>query len=99
MIVYKDILAKLSEAGYNTTIIRKDKILSESTLTKIRNNEPIRLDSLELISKLTSEPIENLVEFKWFVIIIYFPSPCIHEAWGGISFYLFKIPLVLKIKL
>lgn len=64
MIVYKDILAKLSEAGYNTTIIRKEKILSESTLTKIRNNEPIRLDSLELISKLTSEPIENLVEFK-----------------------------------
>lgn len=64
MIVYKDILAKLSEAGYNTTIIRKDKILSESTLTKIRNNEPVRLDSLELISKLTSEPIENLVEFK-----------------------------------
>lgn len=64
MIVYKDILAKLSEAGYNTTIIRKNKILSESTLTKIRNNEPIRLDSLELISKLTSEPIENLVEFK-----------------------------------
>lgn len=64
MIVYKDILAKLSGAGYNTTIIRKDKILSESTLTKIRNNEPIRLDSLELISKLTSEPIENLVEFK-----------------------------------
>lgn len=64
MIVYKDILAKLSQAGYNTTIIRKDKILSESTLTKIRNNEPIRLDSLELISKLTNEPIENLVEFK-----------------------------------
>lgn len=71
MIVYKDILAKLSESGYNTTIIRKDKILSESTLTKIRNNEPIRLDSLELISKLTSEPIENLVEFKWFVSIIF----------------------------
>lgn len=64
MIVYKNILAKLSEAGYNTTIIRKEKIFSESTLTKIRNNEPIRLDSLELISKLTSEPIENLVEFK-----------------------------------
>ena len=50
MIVYKNILAKLSEAGYNTTIIRKEKILSESTLTKIRNNEPIRLDSLELIA-------------------------------------------------
>lgn len=64
MIVYKDILSKLSEAGYNTTIIRKEKILSESTLTKIRNNEPIRLDSLEVISKLTNEPVENLVEFK-----------------------------------
>ena len=64
MIVYKDILNKLSDAGYNTTVIRKNRLLSESTLTKIRNNEPIRLDSLELISKLTSEPIENLVEFK-----------------------------------
>ena len=64
MIVYKDILTKLSEAGYNTTTIRKEKILSESTLTKIRNNEPIRLDSLEVISMLTHEPVENLVEFK-----------------------------------
>ena len=64
MIVYKDILSKLSEAGYNTTTIRKEKILSESTLTKIRNNEPIRRDSLEVISKLTHEPVENLVEFK-----------------------------------
>ncbi len=64
MIVYKDILSKLSEAGYNTTTIRKEKILSESTLTKIRKNEPIRLDSLEVISKLTREPVENLVEFK-----------------------------------
>lgn len=64
MIVYKDILTKLSKAGYNTTTIRKEKILSESTLTKIRNNEPIRLDSLEIISKLTHEPVENLVEFK-----------------------------------
>lgn len=54
----------MSEAGYNTTTIRKEKILSESTLTKIRNNEPIRLDSLEVISKLTHEPVENLVEFK-----------------------------------
>lgn len=98
MIVYKDILAKLSEAGYNTTIIRKEKILSESTLTKIRNNEPIRLDSLELISKLTSEPIENLVEFKWFVSIISFPSP-LEKKGGGFSFYLFRIPFVLKIKL
>jgi hypothetical protein len=64
MILYKDILNKLSDAGYNTTIIRRKKLLSESTLTKIRNNEPISLDSLEVISKLTGQPIQNLVEFK-----------------------------------
>lgn len=64
MILYKDILNKLSAAGYNTTIIRRKKLLSESTLTKIRNNEPISLDSLEVISKLTGQPIQNLVEFK-----------------------------------
>ena len=39
-------------------------IVYKDILTKIRNNEPIRLDSLEVISKLTHEPVENLVEFK-----------------------------------
>ena len=34
-----DILAALKEKGYNTTRIRRDKIIGEQMLTKIRNGE------------------------------------------------------------
>lgn len=64
MLVYKDILSKLAEAGYNTTRLRKEKLLPESTITRIRHDEPIRLDSLETICKLTGKEISDLIEFK-----------------------------------
>lgn len=62
MIIYKNILEKLKEAGYNTTRIRKEKILSESTLTKLRNNEPINLETLDKICELTGADIPELIE-------------------------------------
>ena len=49
MIVYKDILAKLKEAGYTTTRLRKEKILPESTITRLRNNNPITTETLDTI--------------------------------------------------
>lgn len=62
MIIYKNVLEKLKEAGYNTTRIRKEKILSESTLTKLRNNEPINLETLDKICELTGADIPELIE-------------------------------------
>lgn len=62
LIIYKNILEKLKEAGYNTTRIRKEKILSESTLTKLRNNEPINLETLDKICELTGADIPELIE-------------------------------------
>lgn len=39
-IQYKiDVLAALKNEGYNTTRIRRDKIIGEQMLTKIRNGE------------------------------------------------------------
>lgn len=64
MIVYKNILEKLKEAGYNTTRLRREKILSESTLTKLRNNEPINLATLDIICELTGADIPDLIERK-----------------------------------
>lgn len=64
MIIYKNVLEKLKEAGYNTTRLRNEKILSESTLTKLRNNEPINLETLDKICELTGADIPDLIERK-----------------------------------
>ena len=37
MIIYKNILSQLKDAGYNTTRIRKEKLLPQSTLQRLLN--------------------------------------------------------------
>lgn len=64
MIIYKEILTKLKDAGYNTTRLRREKLLTESTLTKIRNNQPITITTLDTICKLTNLPVEELIEYQ-----------------------------------
>lgn len=50
MIKYKiDVIAELSKRGYTTTRIRKDKLLSEATLTKIRKGENINTTTLNAL--------------------------------------------------
>lgn len=58
---YNNILEKLSDSGYNTSRIRKEKIISEKTLSNIRHNKDIKLSTLILISKLTNTSLDNLV--------------------------------------
>lgn len=64
MIIYKDILGKLKAAGYSSTRLRREKLISESILTKIRNNQPITTDTLNTICELTGLPISELIEYK-----------------------------------
>lgn len=52
-LVYKiDVLARLKECGYNTNQLRKEKLLSESTIQKIRNDEGISWSSIEMICQM-----------------------------------------------
>ena len=64
MIIYKDILQKLKDAGYNTTRIRREKILPEGTLQRLRDGRPITTDTIDVICKLTGCEIGDLVEYK-----------------------------------
>ena len=64
MIIYKDILQKLKDAGYNQTRLRKEKLLPESTMQRIRNGESITMEKLGVICKLTGLPVEELIEYK-----------------------------------
>lgn len=71
MIVYKeDIINLLLEAGYNTGRIRKDRLLSESTLQTLRtsNNKPkdmkmIGMSSLNQICHLLKLQPGDIIEF------------------------------------
>lgn len=63
MIVYKDILPKLISAGYTTTRIRKERILSECILTKLRNNEPVGLTIIDKLCRLLSCQPGDLMEY------------------------------------
>ena len=64
MIIYKDILTKLKDAGYTTTRLRREKLLPESTITRIRKNQTITTETLGVICELTGLPVEELVEYR-----------------------------------
>ncbi len=67
MIRYKvDVLGELKKRGYTTTMIRKKKILAESTLTRLREGKTsISCDSIGVICSMLgcqpSDIIENVV--------------------------------------
>lgn len=67
MIRFKiDVLQELKNKGYNTNRIRKEKILSEGTLQRIRNNtgQPISTDSLDRICEITGKQPGQLIEYR-----------------------------------
>ncbi|MBP5718333.1 MAG: helix-turn-helix transcriptional regulator [Abditibacteriota bacterium] len=52
-IKYKiDVLSALKKAGYNTTRLRREKLLAESTIQKLRNKEPVSWANIDRICKL-----------------------------------------------
>ena len=52
-IQYKiDILSALKEAGYNTTKLRKEKLLSEGVIQALRENKYISLQNVAKICEL-----------------------------------------------
>lgn len=64
MIVYKNILEKLREAGYTTYRIRKEKILPESVVHRLRAGKTITTDTLDTICNLLDCQPVDLIEFK-----------------------------------
>ena len=65
MIIFKiDILKTLKEKGYNTTYLRKNKILSESTIQKIRNKDTsLTLKNLDVICAMLEMQPGDVVEY------------------------------------
>ena len=56
-----NILEALKEKGYTTYYIRKNKLLSESTLQRLRHNQTISMTSLLIIANLLEKPITDII--------------------------------------
>lgn len=61
---YINILERLKESGYNTFRIRKEKIFSESVLTKFRKNQPVSILQLVKVCELTNCDISDIIKLK-----------------------------------
>ena len=64
-IVYKiDVLKELKEKGYNTSRLRKDKLMGEATIQKIRENQLVSWANLDTICTLLGCNVGDVVEHQ-----------------------------------
>lgn len=64
MIVYKNVLEKLKDAGYSTYTIRESNVIGEGTVQSIRKGKPVNLKTIDTICQLLQCRIEDIVEIK-----------------------------------
>lgn len=62
MIVYKDILVKLKNAGYSSYRLRKDNLLTPSVISRLRHNLPVTTDTLDIICNLLHCNVNEVIE-------------------------------------
>lgn len=64
MIVYKiNVLETLTEYGYNPYRLRKEKLLGENTIQKLREGKMIGMNALDRICKLLDMQPGNVIRY------------------------------------
>lgn len=64
-LVYKiDVLQALKDKGYNTNRLRKEKVLAESTLQKLREKKPISWENIAKICELLNCQPNDFLEYQ-----------------------------------
>ena len=58
-----DVITVLKEAGYNTNRIRKEKIMGESMLQKIRSGQMVSWATMETLCELLNCQPADLIEY------------------------------------
>lgn len=65
MLVYKiNVIQALKDKGYNSTIILKENILSQSAMQKLRKEEMIGIKTLEQLCDLLEMQPGDIIENK-----------------------------------
>ena len=63
MIVFKDVLERLTAAGYTTYRIRKEKLIPESTMQKLRTDGSVTTETLDKLCELLECQPGDLIEY------------------------------------
>lgn len=64
MLVYKiDVIDALKHAGYNSTTILKNGLLSQSAMQKFRNNTMVGIKTLDQLCKLLNMQPEDIIKY------------------------------------
>lgn len=64
MIQYKiNVLEELKERGYNTSVLRKQKLLGETNIQYIRDNKPVGIKALNTLCKLLECQPGNIIKY------------------------------------
>ena len=58
-----DILPALKEAGYNTTRLRREKTLSESTIQSLRTNKMVSIENISRICSMLECQPGDILEY------------------------------------
>jgi len=58
-----DMLELLKTAGFSTYRIRKDRLLSESTVQKLRNRESVSWENIETLCRLLQCQPGEIIEY------------------------------------
>lgn len=58
-----DVIQELKNKGFTTYKIRKEKIIAESTLQKLREKKPISWENIETICKLLECQPGDIIEY------------------------------------
>ncbi len=64
-LIYRiDVLSALKEKGYNTTLLRKEKLLAEGVIQSLRDEKPISWVNIEKICSLLDCQPGDIIEYK-----------------------------------
>lgn len=58
-----DVLEALKQAGYSTYLIKKEKLLAESTVQKLRENQMVSTENLARLCALLNCQPSDLIEY------------------------------------
>lgn len=59
-----DVLASLKEKGYNTTKLRKEKLLAESTIQQLRENKLVSWANVDRLCRLLECQVGDILKYE-----------------------------------
>lgn len=57
-------LNKLKQSGYNTSDLRKNKLLGEKTIQMLREGNLVSIQSIEVICRLCNCKVQDIIQYE-----------------------------------